>query len=145
MTLTNCHKCQYFNRNPHHDGDIVCGQDPAYANMWKRLKSLDEYTIGCLPVDDSLEFKPDPTFLEKEINLTLTLSQWQQTAYEASNPSIINALRDVEISSRISLTQKQWQQIAESTTIDTFKKHQQKVLIWGRVLDRETQLFSEVF
>jgi hypothetical protein len=121
MTLTNCHKCQYFNRNPHYDGDIVCSQDPAYANMWKRLNSLDPYTIGCLPVDDCLEFKPDPTFLEKEITLTLTLSQWQQTAFEASNPAITNAIRDVEISSRISLTQKQWQQIAESTTIDTLR------------------------
>jgi hypothetical protein len=119
MTLTHCHKCQYFNRNPHHNGDIVCSQDPAYAEMWKHLHSLDQYTIGCLPVDDCGDFDPDPTFAEKEITLTLTLSQWQQTAFESSNPAITHAIRNVEISSRISLTQKQWQQIAESTTIDT--------------------------
>jgi KTSC domain len=121
MTLTNCHKCQYFNHHPHHYGDIVCSQDPAYAEMWKKLKSLDEYTIGCLPVDDCTEFKPDPSFLKKEITLTLTLEQWQQTAFESSNPAITHAIRNVEISSRISLTQKQWQQIAESTTIDSLR------------------------
>jgi hypothetical protein len=32
-----------------------------------------------------------------------------------------SAIRNVEISSRISLTQKQWQQIAESTTIDSLR------------------------
>jgi hypothetical protein len=141
MTLTNCHKCQYFNRNPHHDGDIVCSQDPAYADMWKRLNSLDQYTIGCLPVDDCNEFDPDPTFLEKEITLTLTLSQWQQTAIDVSNPAITNAIRDVEISSRISLTQEQWQQIVNSTTIDPLRHQLEQQ---GIEPDREIKQWIQV-
>jgi hypothetical protein len=37
------------------------------------------------------------------------------------------------------------QRLLDDSMAATFKKHQQEVLIWGRVQDRETQLFSEVF
>lgn len=121
MALTNCSRCQYFNHNPNHQGDIVCSLNPAYASMWQSLNSLDQYTKGCLPVDDCREFELDLAYLEQEITLSLTFAQWQQTAYESSNPSLTNALtkalRDIVIEKKINLTQSQWQTLANSCSI----------------------------
>ncbi len=117
MALTNCSRCQYFNHNPNHQGDIVCSLNPAYAQMYRHLKSLDAYTVDCLPVDDCREFELDLAHQKKEITLSLTLAQWQQTAYESSNPSLIDALKNITISKTINLTQEQWQQIADSCTV----------------------------
>lgn len=55
-------------------------------------------------------------YLEKEITLSLTFGQWQQLAYESSNPSLTNALRDLVIEKKINLTQSQWQTLVNSST-----------------------------
>lgn len=65
MCLSNCQSCKYLDRTPHHRGDIVCGLNPSYASMWKRLNSLDKYSLDCLPIDDCREFELDPAFEEK--------------------------------------------------------------------------------
>ena len=132
MCLSNCSKCKYFDRTPHHSGDIVCSLNPAYASsriplrltatrgrssMWKRLKSLDEYSLACLPIDDCLEFELDPAFKEKAITLSLSFFDWQKLEQETSNSMIGNALRDTIIGLNLSLTQEEWQEIANSTAI----------------------------
>ncbi|NJK58791.1 MAG: hypothetical protein HC939_23830 [Pleurocapsa sp. SU_5_0] len=78
MCLSDCSKCKYLDceasrrhRHPHHSSDILCSLEPAYAAMWKRLKSLDKYSLNCLPVDNCQEFELDPTFEEKTIALSL--------------------------------------------------------------------------
>lgn len=116
MCLSNCSKCKYLDRNPHHLGDIVCGLNPAYAAAWKRLNSLDEYTLKCLPIDECRDFELNPAFEEKEISLSLSFVSWQSLARESNNPSIIQALKDVSFQINLSLTVEQWQTIANSNT-----------------------------
>lgn len=119
MCLSDCSKCKYLDRHPHphHSGDILCGLNPAYASAWKRLNSLDEYTLSCLPIDDCREFKIDPAFEEKAFALSLNFFEWQKLERETSNPTISNALKDTVIQLNISLTKEKWQEIANSTAI----------------------------
>ena len=112
MCLSDCALCKYFNHTPHHSSDIVCGLNPSYAVMWKRLESLDEYIINYLPIDDCPEFKLDPNYKKKEIMLSLPFIAWQTLVRESNNPGILDALRDAEIQLNLSLTFKQWQAIA---------------------------------
>ena len=99
----------------------MCGLNPAYALMWKRLKSLDEYSKSCLPIDDCREFELDPAFAEKAIALSLNFFEWQKLERETSNPTIGRALRDTAIELNLSLTMEQWQQVANSTAIPTVR------------------------
>ena len=133
MCLSDCSKCKYLDRNPHHSSDILCSLEPAYADMWKRLKSLDEYSLNCLPVDDCQEFELDPTFEEKTIALSLNFFDWQKLERSTSNPTIGKALRDTIIELNLALTCENWQAIANSTSIpnvsaaleaEGFKPHQ---------------------
>ena len=117
MCLTDCSTCKYFDRQPHHSTDIVCSLDPAYASMWKRLKSLDKFSLDCLPIDDCREFAPDPAFEEKTIALSLGFFDWHKLERETSNPTIGKALRDTLIELNLSLTREKWQQIANCTAI----------------------------
>ena len=117
MCLSNCSKCKYLDRHPHHSGDILCGLNPAYASAWKRLKSLDEYTLSCVPVDDCREFELDPAFEQKTIALSLNFFDWQKLERETSNPTIGKALKDTVIGLNLSLTQEEWQEIANSTAV----------------------------
>lgn len=111
MTLSNCQSCKYLDRRPNHLNDIVCGLNPAYANAWKRLNSLDEYTLKCVPIDRCPEFDLDPSLEEKEITLSLTFSEWQRLAHESQNSSISQALNNVPIQVSLSLTVGEWQAI----------------------------------
>lgn len=117
MCLSDCSKCKYFDRNCHHSGDIVCSLNPAYASMWKRLKSLDEYSLGCLPIDVCQEFELDLAFERKAIALSLNFFDWQKLERETSNSTIGNALRDTIIGLNLSLNREEWQEIANSTAI----------------------------
>ena len=140
MCLSDCSKCKYLDRNPHHRGDILCGLNPAYAAGWKRLESLDEYSKSCLPIDDCREFELDPSFEKKAmqrglggfpdpksrrgqrlhqeaIALSLNFFDWQKLERETSNPTIGNALRDTIIGVNLSLNREEWQEIANSTAI----------------------------
>ena len=136
MCLSDCLKCKYFERTPHHSGDIVCSLDPAYASsriplrltatrgrssMWKRLMFLDKYTLSCLPVDDCREFELDPAFEQKTIALSLSFFEWKKLEQETSDPTIGKALRNITISFSLSLTKGNWQQIANSTSIPTIR------------------------
>ncbi|BAZ47343.1 hypothetical protein NIES4102_43890 (plasmid) [Chondrocystis sp. NIES-4102] len=85
--------------------------------MWKRLNSLDKYSLDCLPIDDCREFELDPAFEEKTIALSLNFFEWQKLERETSNPTIGNALKDTIIRLNLSLTQEEWQEIANSTAI----------------------------
>ena len=78
MCLSNCRECKYFNRSPHHRSDIVCTLDPAYANAFKRLESLDEASKSCLPIDDCRDFELDPQLEKKAIALRLNVSDWHK-------------------------------------------------------------------
>lgn len=121
MCLSNCSQCKYFDRSPHHSGDILCALNPAYTSMWKRLNSLDKSTLNCLPVDNCLDFELDPSFEEKTISLNLSFHDWQRLIRESSNLALTKALRDVSFSVDLSLTLEQWQQIANSTIVPTVR------------------------
>ena len=117
MCLSDCAKCQYLDHNPHHSGDIVCVVNPAYASMWKRLKSLDKSSLDCLPIDDCREFELNPAFEEKTITLSLNFLDWHKLERETSNPTIGKALKDTLIELNLSLTKEKWQEIANCTAI----------------------------
>ena len=112
MCLSDCQSCKYFDRHPHHSNDIVCGLNPAYTSMWKRLHDLDEYTLKCVPIDECREFELNPELEEKEISLSLSFAAWQTLARESGHPAIIDALKDVLIQLNLSFTLQQWQAIA---------------------------------
>lgn len=103
MCLSDCSKCKFLNHNPHHSGDIICGLNPAYAAAWKRLKSLDQYSKSCLPIDDCRDFELDPAFEQKQISLSLSILDWQQLGRESSAPTLIKVLRDVTFELNLSL------------------------------------------
>jgi hypothetical protein len=114
--LSNCSQCQYFSRNPHDSGDVVCAADPAYASMWQRLNSLDQYTLDHIPVDDCREFALDPSLEKQEISLSLTFQQWKGLIHDSDCSSIIlDSLRDQLFQHSLSLTLEQWQAIANSS------------------------------
>lgn len=117
MCLSNCSKCKYFDRTPHHRGDITCGLNPAYAAAWNRLKSLDEYTLSCLPIDECREFELNPALEDKAIALSLNFFDWQRLERETSNPAISKALQNTTIELNLSFTLEHWQQIANSTSV----------------------------
>ena len=114
MCLSDCSKCKYLDRQTHHWGDILCSLNLAYASACQRLKSLDEYSLKCLPIDDCGDFELDPAFEEKEISLFLSFFSWQTLARESKNPTVIQALKDVSFEINLSLTVEQWQAIANS-------------------------------
>ena len=116
MCLSDCSSCKYFDRDPHHLDDIVCSLNPAYASVWKCLKSLDEYTLNCVPIDNCQDFDLDPTLKEKQISLSLSFTAWQTLANESRHPSILKALQDTSIQVNLSLTLKEWQAVADSNT-----------------------------
>ena len=99
----------------------MCSLNPAYASMWKRLNSLDKYSLDCLPIDDCREFELDPSFEKKTIALSLNFFEWQKLERETSNPTIAKALKDTVIGLNLSLTQEQWQEIANSTLIPAIR------------------------
>lgn len=109
MCLSDCQKCKYLDRTPHHQSDIICSLNPAYAAAWKRLNSLDEYSLKCLPIDECRDFELDSAFEEKAIALSLSFSSWQTLARESQNPSIIEALKAISFQLELSLTAEQWQ------------------------------------
>jgi hypothetical protein len=122
MVLTNCSKCEYLDRNPHHSTDIICSLNPAYASMWTRLIGTDDYTLSILPIDECRDFELDSALEEKEIPLSLTYSQWQQLTREPSYPDItkayiIQALANLNISVALTLPLEQWQIIVNSDSI----------------------------
>lgn len=114
MTLSNCQLCKYLDRNPNHRSDIVCGLNPAYANAWKRLNSLDEYTLDCLPIDDCREFVCDPALEEREITLSLPFYVWKQLSQQISNSKILKELNTTNFSVSVSLPMNQWQDVLTS-------------------------------
>lgn len=115
MTLTNCSRCQYFDCNPHHPGDIVCSLNPAYAQMYRHLKSLDSYTVDCLPVDDCREFKLNPTLSAKELRINLTFNDWLRIAHTSSNSLLLQQILEQTLEFTISLTVQDWQNLASQT------------------------------
>ena len=117
MCLSNCRECKYFDRSPHHSGDIVCTLDPAYANAFKRLESLDEVSKSCLPIDDCRDFELGPQFEKKAIALRLNVSDWHKLIRESSLPIIAQDLHEVLFEHSLSLTVEDWQRIANSTSI----------------------------
>jgi hypothetical protein len=122
MVLTNCSRCKYLDRHPHHSNDIVCSLNPAYASMWTRLRCADDYTLRLLPIDACVEFKVDSAFEEKEISLSLTFAQWQQLTRDPSfsvitNAYILQALANLDISVNLTLPIEQWQIIADSSSL----------------------------
>jgi len=121
MALTDCQKCKYFDRNPHHLGDALCGLKPAYAAAFDRLKSLDQYTRSCLPIDSCQDFELNPALEEKALSLSLNFSDWQKLIRESSNLALAKALSNVTFRHNLSLTVEQWQQIANSTSIPTVR------------------------
>ena len=126
--LTNCCQCQYFNHHPHHSGDILCAIAPAYTEMWKRLKSLDEYTLNSLPVHSCGNFDLNPSLEKKEISLALTFPQWQRLIREYDcSETLLNALQNKLFEHSLSLTLGDWQAIANSSrdqsVLETLKEH----------------------
>jgi hypothetical protein len=125
MTLTNCSRCKYLDRHPHHSSDIICSLNPAYASMWTRLRCADDYTLSILPIDDCTEFTVDSAFEEKKISLSLTFTQWHQLIRLTRDPSyqayILQALANLDISvvlTPLPMEQlKQWQTIADSSSL----------------------------
>ena len=113
MCLSNCSQCKYFTK-PQHSGDIVCSLNPAYASMWQRLKTLDEYTLNSIPVDNCREFELNPNLELKTIPLSLSFKSWQILARESSNPIIKEALADLLIHLELCLTVEQWRSLANA-------------------------------
>lgn len=115
--LTPCSQCQYFS-NPDHSGNASCAVDPAYASMWQRLHSLDQYTLDNIPVDSCREFALDPSLKQHEISLSLTFEQWKAVIFESHCPTIIlESLRNHPFQHSLSLTRQQWQVIADSSLL----------------------------
>ncbi len=90
--------------------------------MWNLLKGVDDYTLGCLPIDDCVEFVLDSALEEKEIPLSLTYAQWQQLTREPFSSelikaSIVRVLSDVYISVALTLPLEQWKIIANFSSI----------------------------
>lgn len=121
MSLTNCQQCKFFDRSPYHQSDIVCGLNPAYASMWKRLTPLDEYSLGCLPIDSCGEFEVDPNLKEKTIALNLTLEDWRRLVRESNSTSVAKTLNTNLFELEITLNRQQWQGLANSTSIANLK------------------------
>lgn len=113
MSVSNCEQCRYLDRHPYHQSDIVCGLNPAYASMWLRLKSIDEYSLNCLPIDHCREFELDPSFEEKSISLSLLVTQWQQLIRETSIPTISQVFSQTNLEIALTLPLSQWQAIAD--------------------------------
>ena len=132
MSLSNCQKCQYLDRNSNHSGDIICAVNPAYSTVWKRLKDLDSFTLDSAPVDVCRDYELDPTLEKKEISLTLSLKAWRQLASESSESKlkIINALDETNINLNLCLSLKHWQTIVNSSTderlIEQLEQHEIK-------------------
>ena len=120
MSLSDCQKCQYLDRNSNHSEDIICAVNPAYSTVWKRLKDLDSFTLDSAPVDVCRDFQLDPTLERKEFSLTLSLKAWRQLARESSESKlkIINALDEANINLNLCFSVKQWQTIVNSSTDD---------------------------
>ena len=132
MSLSDCQKCQYLDRNSNHLGDIICAVNPAYSAVWKRLKDLDSFTLDSAPVDVCRDFQLDPTLERKEISLTLSLKAWRQLARESSESElkIINALDEADINLNLCFSLKHWQTIVNSSTnyqlIEQLEQHEIK-------------------
>ena len=117
MCLSNCSQCKYFDCSPHHWGDIVCAINPAYAETWKRLKSLDDYSKSCLPIDVCTDFELDPRLEKKAIAFDLNISDWQKLIWESSLPTITQSLNKVLFNYSLYLTSEDWQRVANHTSI----------------------------
>ena len=112
MSLSNCHKCKYLDRHSHHSGDILCSLQPAYGELWKRLHTLDEYTLNCLPINSCSQFELDPSSEEQEITLALSYEQWQQVNRGLIPTPIVEQLEQQMIEITVSLTLQQCQDLA---------------------------------
>lgn len=116
MTLTDCSRCRYLDRKPNHSGDVICAVAPHYASMWSKLNSLDEHTLGAIPVDPCREFELNPSLTEKEINFSLSFQQWQQLARNSSCSKLIfDFLKDQLIDHPVTLSVEEWQVIADNS------------------------------
>ncbi len=96
--LSNCSQCRLFDQKPNHEGDIRCANNPAYAEMWQRLKNLDEYTLRTIPVSSCFDFDQDKTLAEEEIEPGIEPEvQWrwvdssgiEAIAHLASEPALL--------------------------------------------------------
>ena len=58
----------------------------------------------------------NPAFKEKEIALSLSFSSWQTLIRKSRNSAIIEALKDIPFQVNLSLTVKEWQEIANSNS-----------------------------
>lgn len=129
MCLTDCKKCKYLDRHPNHSDDILCSLQPAYASMWKRLQTLDEYSLNCLPVDGCSDFELDPSLEEKEITLALSYEHWQQINRGLIPTPIIERLEQQMIEITVSLPLQQWQNLArQSKSTDLVQQLEQQDL-----------------
>jgi KTSC domain len=93
MSLSNCSQCQYYDSKPHHSEDIICAVNPCYPQMWKHLKSLSDFELGCLPIGECREFQLHPDLIEKELTISLPLKQWKDLALSSNNPKILEQLQ----------------------------------------------------
>lgn len=121
MCLSDCSQCKYFNRHSYHSSDIVCANNPPYADAWQRLETLDNYSKSCLPIDDCQNFELDPNLAKKAIALSLNLNNWRKLLHESSRPVLVQAVEQISqnllFELNLSLTREQWQHIANSTSI----------------------------
>lgn len=126
--ISNCAECQFFDHHLNHTGDIVCAIVPHYAEMWQRLKTLDESTINAIPVDFCRDFELNPSLEKKDISLSLTFHQWQQVGRDSlSSKTILDFLKDRLIDQSLSLTLLEWQAIANASqdtkVLETLAQH----------------------
>ena len=103
MVLSDCSKCKYFDHQPNHRRDVVCGVDPAYASMWSSLKPLDEYTKSSIPVDNCQDFQIEPDLEVREVTLNLSFRHWLEIANHSSNTQLLEQLHSHLRSSQFTL------------------------------------------
>jgi KTSC domain len=93
MSLSNCSQCQYFDSKPNHSGDIICAVNPCYPSMWKRLSSLNDYELECLPIGECREFQLHPDLVEREVTISLTSKEWKELASNLNNFKFLEQLQ----------------------------------------------------
>ena len=115
MALTDCQSCKYLNRTRHHTGDIVCGVAPAYASMWKVVSSLSSASQEFLSLD-SIHCCGD-------FELDSDLIEHEMT---------------------LTLTNKQWQQLANSLDSEQFAELLLQLKQQGIEIETEREGWIEV-
>jgi hypothetical protein len=94
--LTNCTDCIFSAKFRHHSSDVGCANNPAYWEMWNRLRTMESKALAFLPVDICGHFTLDKSCSTEGHNSELIHSSCEQMASHQAIPSEIQqVIREV--------------------------------------------------